>query len=60
MGWCWELEHSIIGTLKSIPESCMQQKPDNDPVVDLTVYSNINYEGVHGVSYHCEDEDEER
>ena len=34
----------------------MQQKPDKD----LTVCSNVNYEvreGIHGVFYHCEDEE---
>lgn len=45
------------------PESCIQQKPNEEQVVDLAVCSNINYEvreGIHGVSYHCEDEDDEK
>ena len=45
------------------PKSCLQHNPDEDPVVDLTVCSDINYEvreGVHGVTYCCEAEDESR
>ena len=44
------------------PKSCMpQQKPGEDPIVDLTVCSGINYEvreGVHEVTYRYEAEDE--
>jgi hypothetical protein len=42
----------------------MQQHPVENPVVDLTVFSNINNykvrEGIHGVSYGCEAEDDEK
>ena len=45
-----------------ISKSCLQHSPDDEcPVVDLTVCSDVNYEvreGVHGVTYRCEGDEE--